>query len=80
MTPYDFEGVGLDWEYPRAEDRSGRSIDSDNFPKFLSRVKSALSRANKGATITIPASYWYLQHFDIKSMVRAGFRGISIAP
>jgi chitinase len=53
-----------------ASERAGREVDFDNFPKFMARLKQALSGANKGLTITLPASYWYLQHFDLANLVR----------
>jgi chitinase len=56
-------------EYPVAEDRSGREVDFDNFPKFMARLKETLSGASKGLTITLPASYWYLKHFDLVNLV-----------
>lgn len=59
MSTYDFDGVDLDWEYPGAEDRSGRGEDFENFPKFLANLKSAL-RATGGkdeVTLTLPASF-----------------------
>ncbi|KAH4924798.1 hypothetical protein HBI70_096700 [Parastagonospora nodorum] len=71
MSTYGFDGIDLDWEYPVAEDRSGRSVDFDNFPKFMKRLKETLSSAKKGLTITLPASYWYLQHFDLSSLVKS---------
>lgn len=69
MSTYGFDGVDLDWEYPGAKDRSGRDVDFANFPKFMERLKDSLEPANKRITITIPASYWYLQHFDLKALV-----------
>ncbi|SPJ75730.1 related to chitinase [Fusarium torulosum] len=42
MTKYNFDGVDLDWEYPGADDRSGRAEDYKNFPIFLRRLKAIL--------------------------------------
>jgi GH18 family chitinase len=71
MATYGFDGIDLDWEYPVADDRAGRGVDFENFPKFMARLKSALA-ATGGRnllSITLPASYWYLQHFDLKALV-----------
>jgi GH18 family chitinase len=70
MSTYDFDGVDIDWEYPAADDRSGRTEDFENFPKFIRNLKQALSSTGgrDGLSITLPASYWYLQHFDIKTL------------
>lgn len=48
--------------------REGREEDFDDLPKFLSKIKSALKRSGgrSGPSIAIPASYWYLQHFDLE--------------
>lgn len=72
MNTYGFDGVDIDWEYPGAPDRSGRGEDFENLPKFLQNIKSALNQngARNGLSIAIPASYWYLQHFDIKKISR----------
>jgi hypothetical protein len=63
MSTYDFNGVDLDWEYPAAEDRSGRPEDFENYPRFISNLKKALraTGGRDGLSITLPASYWYLQ-------------------
>jgi GH18 family chitinase len=74
MSTWDLDGVDLDWEYPGPHyivDRGGRKEDFENFPKFMRNLKAALKNAGggrDGLTITLPASYWYLQHFDIKSL------------
>ncbi|KLU81078.1 hypothetical protein MAPG_00173, partial [Magnaporthiopsis poae ATCC 64411] len=66
ISTYGFDGVDMDREYPAADDRSGRKVDFDNFPKFMARLRDSLRSVKKGISITIPASYWYLQHFDLK--------------
>ncbi|KAG2001597.1 hypothetical protein GB937_010039 [Aspergillus fischeri] len=72
MSTYDFDGVDLDWEYPEASDRSGRPADYDNFPKFMANLKNSLDKTpgRSELSITLPASYWYLQHFDIKELAK----------
>jgi GH18 family chitinase len=70
LSTYNLDGVDIDWEYPGPHeivDRGGREEDFDNFPIFLRRLKQALKSAGgrDGVTITLPASYWFLQHFNI---------------
>jgi GH18 family chitinase len=67
MAKYDFDGVDIDWEYPEAPDRHGRGEDFKSLPQFLANLKAAMrqSGTKNGLSIAIPASYWYLQHFDI---------------
>ncbi|KAJ0329387.1 hypothetical protein COL5a_003943 [Colletotrichum fioriniae] len=66
MNKYGFDGVDIDWEYPVAEERSGTPADYKNLVTFLKNLRAALG--TKGLTITLPASYWYLQHFDLKNI------------
>ncbi|KAG8160817.1 hypothetical protein KVR01_009081 [Diaporthe batatas] len=69
LQKYDFDGIDLDWEYPRADDRGGREEDFKNFVTLSKRLKSALKTTSRpGYSITVPASFWYLQHFDIKGL------------
>ncbi|KAF4984898.1 hypothetical protein FDECE_17002 [Fusarium decemcellulare] len=68
MATHKFDGLDLDWEYPVAEERAGRQVDYKNFPVFMAALKKVMDAGNKGLTITLPASYWYLQYFDIKKL------------
>jgi chitinase len=68
MTTYGFTGIDIDWEYPAAGDRNGRDSDYANFPTFLARLRKALDDYKFGLSITLPTSYWYLQHFDLESI------------
>ncbi|KAE8453201.1 hypothetical protein EG329_011268 [Mollisiaceae sp. DMI_Dod_QoI] len=67
METYGFDGVDMDWEYPGAEERSGKASDFDNYTKFLGNLRTALGSSGHryGLSITIPTSYWYMRHFDI---------------
>jgi GH18 family chitinase len=69
VATHQFDGLDLDWEYPVAEERAGRAVDYKNFPIFMAALKRVMDTADKGLTITLPASYWYLQYFDIKKLV-----------
>ncbi|KAK4870960.1 hypothetical protein LT330_000197 [Penicillium expansum] len=73
MSTYDFDGIDLDWEYPEATDRNGRPEDFKNFPRFIANLRQALDHTGgrNGISITLPASYWYLQHFDVKALAKS---------
>ncbi|KAJ5552097.1 glycoside hydrolase family 18 protein [Penicillium frequentans] len=68
MSTYGFTGVDIDWEYPVASERNGRAEDYENYPTFLASLKEALSDYKYGLSITLPTSYWYLQHFDLAAI------------
>lgn len=72
ISTYDFDGVDLDWEYPKVDDRSGKPEDYENFPNFMRNLKKALDGTGGRNTlsITLPASYWYLQHFNLKELAK----------
>ena len=67
MSTYGFDGVDIDWEYPVAPERSGKAADYQNYPAFLSDLRTALNSNGHsyGISITLPSSYWYMKNFDI---------------
>ncbi|RYP22768.1 hypothetical protein DL765_001477 [Monosporascus sp. GIB2] len=70
LRMYAFDGVDFDWEYPGADDRGGVPEDGENFTQFLKE----LDEENKKQPVkyivsyTAPTSFWYLRHFDLKSI------------
>ncbi|CAD6594277.1 MAG: hypothetical protein ASARMPREDX12_008557 [Alectoria sarmentosa] len=66
MNHYGFDGVDLDWEYPQADDRGGQPADTENYVALAKELKAALGQ--KGLSMTLPTSFWYLQHFDVNSL------------
>ncbi|KXJ84884.1 glycoside hydrolase superfamily, partial [Microdochium bolleyi] len=71
LITYDFDGVDIDWEYPGAPDRSGRPEDFQNFPVLMQDLREALDMSGRNIlTLTTPVSFWYLQHFDIESLIK----------
>ncbi|SPQ21515.1 573ac707-bdbf-4043-aed7-ea8e4da8fe9b [Thermothielavioides terrestris] len=67
MDTYGFDGVDLDWEYPGADDRGGVKADTANYVTLVKEMRAALG-SKYGLTLTLPTSYWYLQHFDVKGL------------
>ncbi len=67
MTTYGFDGVDIDWEYPVAKERSGVPADRANFVSWMANMRSYFRGTGHkyGISLTLPASFWYLQHFDI---------------
>ncbi|KAI4591932.1 hypothetical protein KJ359_012063 [Pestalotiopsis sp. 9143b] len=70
MAAKGYDGVDIDWEYPSADDRGGIAADFDNYVNMISRLRDRLNNLGipKGLSITLPASYWYLQGFDIVNL------------
>ncbi|KAL3430011.1 hypothetical protein BDV09DRAFT_202564 [Aspergillus tetrazonus] len=67
---YGLDGVDLDWEYPVAGDRGGKDEDYENYVSLVREMNEAFQERNPSWDISmaIPASYWYLQHFDVSAM------------
>ncbi|TEA17437.1 Acidic mammalian chitinase [Colletotrichum sidae] len=67
MDTYGFDGIDLDWEYPVAPDRDGAPEDKENYVHLVRELRRALP-VQKEITVAIPASNWYLRHFDVEAM------------
>jgi chitinase len=67
MLVYGFDGADIDWEYPGADDRGGRPEDTANFVLLVMEMKKAF-KGRYGISVTLPASFWYLQNYDVKGM------------
>lgn len=69
MDTYGFDGVDIDWEYPAADDRGGVTADKANFVSLLKDMRTEFG-TSYGLSVTLPTSYWYLQHFDLEGMAK----------
>lgn len=58
----------MDWEYPIADDRGGKPEDKANFVLLSRDIYNAFEKEGYGYSLTLPASYWYLQHFDLTKL------------
>jgi GH18 family chitinase len=67
MDTYGFDGIDLDWEYPAADDRGGIPADFTNYVSLVKAIRLAFG-TKYGLSITLPTSYWYLQHFDLANI------------
>ncbi|EEA19154.1 bacteriodes thetaiotaomicron symbiotic chitinase, putative [Talaromyces marneffei ATCC 18224] len=74
LQQYGFDGVDLDWEYPAASDRAGKTADTVNYVYLVNQLRKTFDESGQtyGITFTIPTSYWYMQHFDIPAMLEGG--------
>jgi chitinase len=70
MSTFGFDGVDVDWDYPVALERCGNVADFVNYVSFITRLRNALGSAGHkyGLSITLPASYWYMQNYDIVAL------------
>jgi len=67
MNTYGFDGVDLDWEYPAADDRGGVAGDKENYVALAKEMRAAFG-GQYGISMTLPTSFWYLQHFDLSGI------------
>lgn len=74
LQQYGFDGVDLDWEYPKASDRGGDKADTENYISLISQLRETFDASGEsyGISFTIPTSYWYMQNFDIPNMLQGG--------
>ncbi|KAK2017123.1 family 18 glycosyl hydrolase [Colletotrichum eremochloae] len=66
MSTHNLDGIDLDWEYPAAKDRGGRDEDFANLPKLMKALRQGLK--DYEISVTLPAIYRNLQHFDLKNI------------
>ncbi|KAJ2907324.1 hypothetical protein MKZ38_003180 [Zalerion maritima] len=64
MTDHNFDGIDIDWEYPVADDRSGKPEDFENLVTFLGRLREALNNSGRlfGLTITLVSAEAQTSH------------------
>ncbi|KUJ09803.1 glycoside hydrolase [Mollisia scopiformis] len=62
MATYGFDGVDL--EYPQVDDLRGADGDKVNCVSLIKEMKATFG-TRYGISVTLPTSYWCLQHFDL---------------
>jgi len=50
------------------DDRGGMPEDTANFVLLSKEIKEIFSTMGYGYSLTLPASFWYLQHFDLAGL------------
>ncbi|WQF79589.1 Putative glycoside hydrolase family 18, catalytic domain, glycoside hydrolase superfamily [Colletotrichum destructivum] len=62
--------ITVEQEYPGADDRGGMPEDGVNFNQFLKELGEEDKKQPKKYIVsyTAPTSFWYLRHFDLKSI------------
>ena len=68
MDTYGFDGVDLDWEYPGADDRDGKSQDTANYVSLAAELRAALWN-----------ELWYLHDSSNLLLVSAALRSTGYA-
>ncbi|KAF2182131.1 glycoside hydrolase family 18 protein [Zopfia rhizophila CBS 207.26] len=65
MATYGFDGIDIDWEYPVADDRSGKPDDYKNFVSLMKNMRNTFKGGfmgiggalGNGISLTLPASH-----------------------
>ncbi|OAA41693.1 glycoside hydrolase family 18 protein [Metarhizium rileyi] len=65
MDKLNFDGVDIDWGYLVAPDRHGRGEDYENIVTFMKKLRERMDKSSRGVSMALPASYRYLQHFNV---------------
>ncbi|KAK6523255.1 hypothetical protein TWF694_006144 [Orbilia ellipsospora] len=67
METFGFQGADLDWEYPTAPERGGKSTDPENYVALVKEMKAAFG-GKFGISLVLAPDYWYLRGMDPKAM------------
>ena len=63
IKEYNLDGIDMDWEYPKAADKT-------NFTLLMKQIRDTLKAYNKDLLVTaaIPAGTWITSQFDLSSL------------
>ncbi|KAF2280023.1 glycoside hydrolase [Westerdykella ornata] len=67
MERFDFQGADIDWEYPSATKRGGKSADAANLVLLMKELRVAFG-TKYGLSIVLAPDYTYLSGSDPKAM------------